>query len=124
LLGLFRKQMRSRSGHGLWLRLVLAFTLAAFAQASYVTQTHIHVADLHATSSAAGPNEHKNPLRDDPAHCPLCQEFLLAGAYIAPAPVLLPLPTLAAFHIPQHVRELIFVAVFSHAWYGRGPPLH
>lgn len=124
MLGYFRMRAKNSGGNALWVRLLLAFTLVAFAQASYVTQTHIHALDWQTSRSAASPNGHKNPTPDDPAHCPLCQEYLIAGVYVAPGPVLLPLPLQVAVHIPQLVHDLLFVAVLSHAWYGRGPPLH
>ena len=70
-----------REGSPLWRRLVLALTLLAFAQAGYVTQTHIHPQALASRSAAAETQHGKTPARDDPQHCPLCQEYLVAGAY-------------------------------------------
>ena len=108
-------------GRALWRRLLLVLALAAFAQANYLTQTHIHLTPAVAT----GQTGHQNsPSRDDPAHCPLCQEFLISGAYLAPAPIVLPLPADAALPIFIFTRALPFVVVSSHAWRGRAPPLH
>lgn len=107
-----------------WRRLVLAFTLLAFAQASYVTQTHIHIPADAAGGTVLAPAGHgKAPLPDDPAHCPFCQEYLLAGAYLIPPPVVLPLPVSATFQVHRLVRALSFVAAISHSWHGRAPPL-
>src|SRR5438874_1348662 len=64
------------------------------------------------------------PAPDDPQHCPFCQEYLLAGAYLLPAPVVLPLPIVAAVESFLPVREVTWSVRFSHAWRGRGPPLH
>lgn len=106
----------------MWRRLLLVFALAAFAQASYITQTHIHPVASAATASA--PSGHGQiPPRDDPSHCPICQEYLLAGAYISPALVALPLPTVVGFPLFFPVVELEFVATVSHSWHGRAPPL-
>lgn len=108
-----------------WRRLVLAFTLVAFAQAGYVTQTHIHIpAGLPGNSVLAETGHGKLPAPDDPAHCPLCQEYLVAGAYLIPPPIVLPPPALAAFQAYCIARVLPFVAAASHSWYGRGPPLN
>ncbi len=114
---------RNRGGNDLWRRLLLAFIVGVFAQASYLTQTYIHIPSLPDPDAALGQSDHgKSPLHDDPAHCPLCQEYLHSGAYLLPAPIVLPLPVLAAFQIVQFTRELAFVASFSHSWYGRAPP--
>src|SRR5437016_3516998 len=76
-------------------RLPLALTLLAFAQAGYVTQTHVHV-PAPASKVAREKSRDRIPAPDDPQHCPFCQEYLLAGAYLFPAPVVLPLPIVTA----------------------------
>jgi hypothetical protein len=120
--GLFR---RESSGEPLWRRLLLALTLIAFAQASFLTQTHLHAPVLPASNVGQGQTGHgKVPLPDDPAHCPLCQEYVIAGAYVSPAAVVLPLPELTTFAVLDVVGALPFVAVASHDWRGRAPPLH
>jgi hypothetical protein len=115
----------SVNGFGaVWRRVVLAFTLIAFAQAGYVTQTHIHAATGLPGGSALAQSSHgKTPTPDDPAHCPLCQEYLLAGAFVAPPPIVLPQPAAAAFETYRLLHVLPFVAALSHSWHGRGPPL-
>jgi hypothetical protein len=108
----------------LWRRLVVVFTLAAFAQAGFVTQTHIHQpAQPVGNVALAQPSHGKLPVPDDPAHCPFCQEYLLAGAYLAPPPVILPSPVSVAFQAYRLVAALPFIAALSHSWHGRGPPL-
>lgn len=119
--GLTKLGTAGLSGGALWRRLLLIFALAAFAQASYITQTHIHPA---ATETRSGQNSHsKAPLRDDPAHCPFCQEYLLAGAYLIPPPVVLPVPAGAVLQAHDLVHIFSFVAAVSHSWHGRAPPL-
>lgn len=121
------QRLSQASGGGgfgvLWRRFVLAFTLFAFAQAGYVTQTHIHgLAGLPGNSVVAQVGTDKAPSPDDPAHCPFCREYLQAGAYLAPPPVALPLPGAAAFEAYQLLYVLPFVAALSHGWHGRAPP--
>jgi hypothetical protein len=107
-----------------WRQLVVVFTLAAFAQAGFVTQTHIHPLTSSGGSVVLAQAAHgKLPIPDDPAHCPFCQEYLLAGAYLAPPPVILPTPAAEAFQVYRLVRALPFIAALSHSWHGRGPPL-
>jgi hypothetical protein len=108
----------------LWRRIVLAFTLLAFVQAGYATQTHIHIPAVSGSRTVLAPAGHgKAPVPDDPAHCPLCQEYLLAGAYLIPPPVILPLPAGVAFEVERLVCALPFVAAISHSWHGRAPPV-
>lgn len=115
----------SRQCRPLWQRLVVALTLVAFAVAGYATQTHIH--PLPAASHVAGqtsPNKapNKAPDRDDPAHCPFCQEYVIAGACITPAPIVLPLPIFAWIQTVVVAREVWSLVRFSHSWQGRAPP--
>ncbi|HEX4079358.1 MAG TPA: hypothetical protein VHX61_10870 [Rhizomicrobium sp.] len=114
---------RDCGGEALWRRVALAFTLVTFALAGYATQTHIHVpAELETAETSASHPGHGNKPADDPAHCPLCQEYLLSGAYVVPAPIVLPLPAPAEFQAPRLVHELSFVGAVSHSWNSRGPP--
>ena len=107
----------------LWRRAVLVFTVLAFVQAGYVTQTHIHIPAAPSGSAVSVQNGGKAPLPDDPAHCPICQEYLLSGAYFTPPPIILPLPTSVAATVANVVHGSRFVAAFSHSWQGRAPPL-
>ncbi|HLY04545.1 MAG TPA: hypothetical protein VKR31_02245 [Rhizomicrobium sp.] len=111
-----------RSG-ALWRRAVLVFTLLAFVQAGYVTQTHIHIPAAPSGSTISVQTGGKAPLPDDPAHCPICQEYLLSGAYFTPPPIVLPLPVSVAATLASVVDVSRFVATLSHSWYGRAPPL-
>jgi len=105
----------------LWQRLLMALTLIVFAQSGYVTQTHIHVPVL--ASSIAGEVSHgKAPARDDPQHCPFCQEFLLAGAYLLPPPVVLSQPDLVAVQNFIALYQSLSFVRFAHDWQGRAPP--
>lgn len=107
----------------MWRQVVLALSVLAFLQASYVTQTHIHIPAIPAgTAALVQPGHGKAPL-DDPSHCPICQEYLLSGAYFAPPPIVLPLPASLAIALQNLDRVFLFVAAVSHSWHGRAPPL-
>src|SRR5579862_2566142 len=101
----------------LWRRVVFAFTVVAFVQAGYVTQTHIHIPAAPSGPAVLVQTGGKAPLPDDPAHCPLCREYLLSGAYFIPPPIILPLPVSVAAAFANVVRASRFVAAFSHSWY-------
>src|SRR5579871_5803631 len=107
----------------LWRRVVLTLSVLAFIQASYVTQTHIHVPAVPAGAAALVQTGHGKVPLDDPAHCPICQEYLLSGAYFIPPPIILPVPASFAIAFPTFDRTSRFVATLSHSWQGRAPPL-
>jgi len=83
-----------------WRQVLPMLMLVAFALQSYVTQTHIHFAGhvvtggftfpgedsktVKALGTAQDQDDHdKYPPGDDPANCPICQEILYAGHYVA-----------------------------------------
>ena len=104
-----------------WRRVFVALTLFVFAYAGYTTQTHLHAPAL--AQSFSGENSHgKTPLQDDPQHCPFCQEYLLAGAYVVPAPIVLPLPVAVPSLTWIAQRDLPSLVTFAHAWQSRAPP--
>ncbi|MEJ1968239.1 MAG: DUF2946 family protein [Rhizomicrobium sp.] len=113
-----------------------AFALVAFVLQSLAVQTHIHIAgpseaafDAQQSASpgakaATSRDRDRHPApTDDAAHCPLCQEFLAAGAYLTPAPVFLPLPLLTAAVAPSFVPSPAVIRATTHGWLSRAPPL-
>jgi hypothetical protein len=128
---------RLRSARGTFhQKLILLGTLVTFLFQGYIVQTHIHfapaadvgavvtsAADLKTNTDAAvvGKQRPSSPI-DDPAHCPICQEFLHAGQYVTPAPILALLITVVAVPIAiVRTAPAVTVAV-SHSWRGRAPP--
>jgi hypothetical protein len=121
-----------------WRQLLPMLMLVAFALQSYVTQTHIHFAGHVVTGGftfpddesksvadkapGSGSDHDKYPPADDPANCPICQEIMYAGHYVAPAAVhvvliSLPVSTIAVVAaVPHRLFAL------SHSWQGRAPP--
>jgi hypothetical protein len=124
-----------------WRQVLPMLMLVAFALQSYVTQTHIHFAGHVVTGGFAFPGEDskapnaaalgaaqdkgdhdKYPSGDDPANCPICQEILYAGHYVAPSAIAVLLPTLAVQTIARVEAALPFISSVSHIWQVRGPP--
>jgi hypothetical protein len=116
--------------------------VVAFALQGYVTQTHIHFAgqvvtggfSFSAEGSKALSNKalgaargHENrgtsPVDDDPANCPVCQQMLYAGHFVAPAAIALWLPTLSISTIAIVAEARPHFDAVSHFWHGRAPPL-
>jgi len=108
--------------------LVTLLALFAFAAQSYVVQTHIHgLPSSRGLSANVAQQAHSSPvdnspLDGDPAHCPICQDYLVAGSAALPSVIVAPVPTFV------FVAQDIFVALFparkplSHSWLGRAPP--
>ena len=114
-------------------RIVLTLAvLLGFALQSYVTQTHIHLpggdgiyagasADTVTKGSPAHHGDKRSP-KDDPANCPLCQQILIAGAFVAPPTVALILPMEMAFAAPPALSARRHSKSPSHSWHSRAPP--
>ncbi|HEX4304244.1 MAG TPA: DUF2946 family protein [Rhizomicrobium sp.] len=131
--GRLRRQTAGFSLRGL----ITSLVLLAFAFQTYAVQTHIHVepasvnagtqlasVSAKAASTVASLDRDRQvpaPL-DDAAHCPLCQEFLHAGAYLTPVPAALILPITIAVVAPLLSAPVTIIHTVSHAWRGRAPP--
>ena len=122
----------SREPRGNTRRLAISFvTLVAFVVQILLVQTHIHgtarfgVTSVPATIAKIDGKERsdKFPPANDPANCPICQEMLHAGAFVAPGAATLQITTLAS------VIDFVFVEIFataqtrSHGWKSRAPPI-
>jgi hypothetical protein len=103
-------------------KLTVLVALLAFALQSYVVQTHIHfqgnsdfglaiaknvAADAKAANTELSKHNQK-PAEQDPAHCPICQEFLHAGQYLATPPVVALLLTVVV--VPVAIVRDVFTA--------------
>lgn len=104
-------------------RLAMLFLLVAFTVQGFAVQIHIHgeptLAHITQVSTPPQPAS-QDPY--DPANCPLCQEMLHAGIYIAPAvadfTVILNAAALApAFALLPHAAT-----ERQHSWQSRAPP--
>jgi len=110
---------------------VAVIVLFALTLQSYVTQVHIHPA-LFGQSSAAphnvaradahGQRPDRLPPSNRPASCPICQEILLAGHYLAPSAAGWMPPAAAAVlvAIVRAIRNIEWAQ--SHSWNSRAPP--
>src|SRR3979409_2192261 len=107
-----------------WRLFIFASVLFALVVSGYSHQPHLHGLSPESVASPAhhAPGPTKSPLNDDPARCPICQQIVHAGQFVAPAwltPFLLVLAIstveIADIALPR------FNAV-SHSWRGRGPP--
>jgi hypothetical protein len=103
--------------------LIVLATLAAFALQSFIVQTHIHFAAYPALETIAATQlVQRSSTGEDPALCAICQEFLHAGQYLTPAPVVaLPISLVAIAFAMLHAFVLARSPV-SHSWHGRAPP--
>ena len=115
-------------GRSLAARLLLVgFMVLTIVVTGYFTQTHLHSQNLAGSSVAQNDSSSKHnnlPANDDPGNCPLCQQFLHSGQFVAPASLVFFSPLL-----PISVIEIATLAVprfdtVSHSWLGRGPPLN
>jgi len=121
---------------------LIAVMLLAFVFQAYLTQTHIHKGDpfdigaqalnIHVPSSTAANDQAANgqatpgrdnfPANDDPANCPICQQIMQAGLFVAPV-WLIPLLVSLVVSTVEITRVVApHYDTVSHSWRGRGPP--
>ena len=116
-----------------WRQALIFAVLVAFTLQGYVFQTHIHFASeraaqpefaaaAHGATGLPGTHHGKLPPSDDPDNCPLCQEILHSGQFVAPTATALVAPSAAVSTIAIVDAELPFVLALSHSWRGRAPP--
>jgi hypothetical protein len=112
--------------------------LAAFSLQGYVTQTHIHVttAAQAAAASRGGSKiaakdaktdprstpRDRYPSNQDPANCPLCQEIVHAGHYVAPSAVAFFLPSQSLSIVPLLTTASAPHEPAGYSWQSRAPP--
>jgi hypothetical protein len=108
--------------------MLVSVLLLALVVQGFVTQTHLHWQKVSPSSSTAAanhlPGPDKSPRNEDPANCPICEQIIHAGQFVAPAwlnPFLLVL-AISTIEI-VNITAPGFDAV-SHSWRGRGPPLN
>lgn len=108
-----------------WRRIVSLLVFFAFAVQSTLVQTHLHnlprsvvgmsqvVPAVHTDDGKAAPDED---------NCLLCQEYLHAGIFLAPAAAAV-LPPVAAISLIRLTAPAPAVAASpSHIWTSRAPP--
>ena len=110
----------------LLVRLAMLLLALTFAVQGIAVQTHIHGQPLTALAHITHVSTPPAPASQDPydpANCPLCQEMLHAGVYVAPvaADFLVILNAVAfapAFAVLPHAAT-----ERQHSWQSRAPPL-
>jgi hypothetical protein len=63
-----------------------------------------------------------NPLENDPAFCPLCQEISYSGQFLHDNVLTFSLPHLVSHRFAAFAETNAFARVASHIWHGRAPP--
>lgn len=106
---------------------LIGIMVLTIAVQGYFTQTHIHPQNLAGSSIAqklndSSPRHHNVPVDDSPANCPLCQQFLHNGQFVAPAALVFFLPTLAISTIEIAMLAARRFDAVSHSWLSRAPP--
>jgi hypothetical protein len=113
------------------------FTAFAFLFQSLIIQTHIHgalgdraglsglLAKISASDEQAAPSKasgnQKLP-KDDEGRCPVCQAAQSAGAFLAPAAIVVLLPWQNISLVPLLLANETHTNAASHDWRGRAPP--
>ncbi len=108
-------------------RLVLLAMLVVLMVQGLALQTHIHGAplspDSHLTRITAPPQPASQDLYDS-VHCPLCQEMLHAGVYVAPVVADFVVILNAVAFAPTYALLPHAATERQHSWQSRAPPRH
>ena len=118
-----RTLLKVRNGARLAITLV---ALLAFALQTIVLQTHIHGVPLAGTAGvtlAVEKGQQPAPPANDPANCPICQEMLHAGVFVAPGAATLQIATIATIIDFVFVEIFATTQIYAHGWKSRAPPL-
>ncbi len=122
-----RLDQHTATGRPLLSRLFLLFMLVAFAVQGFAVQTHIHGEPASANSIITHVSAPSQPgPRDpyDPSNCPLCQEMLHAGVYVAPVVADFVVILNAVAFAPAYAILPHAATERQHSWQGRAPPRH
>ena len=106
-------------------RLAMLFMLIAFAVQGFAVQTYIHGEPLSARAHVthiSAPSQPASQDPYDPATCPLCQEMLHAGIYVAPAVADFIVILNAVAFAPTFVLLPHAATERQHSWQSRAPP--
>ncbi len=106
-------------------RLAMLFMLVAFAVQGFAVQTHIHGEPLSALAHlthVSAPSQPASQDPYDPANCPLCQEMLHAGIYVAPAVADFVVILNAVAFAPTFALLPHAATERQHSWQSRAPP--
>jgi hypothetical protein len=108
-------------------RLAMLLVLVAFTVQGFAVQTHIHGQPLSALDHVTHISTPSQPSPQDPydpANCPLCQEMLHAGVYVAPVVADFVVILNAVVFAPAFVLQPHVAAERLHNWQSRAPPRH
>jgi hypothetical protein len=106
-------------------RFVLLFMLVIFTVQGFALQTHIHGAPLSPDSHVTRMTMPSQPAPQDlydSVHCPLCQEILHAGMYVAPVAADFIVILNAVAFAPAYALLPHAATERQHSWQGRAPP--
>jgi len=113
------------ANRGAWpLALVMLLIASLLIQAT-VVQAHVHFtgpARLTASSPVAQVVRAAPAGGDDTGECPLCQEMAMAGAYLLPAAIVLPLPPALLVWVEATALHEFGLRSRAHGWLSRAPP--
>ena len=107
-------------------RLAMLLLALTFAVQGIAVQTHIHGQPLTALAHITHVSPPPAPASQDPydpANCPLCQEMLHAGVYVAPVVADFAVILNAVAFAPVFVLLPHAATERRHSWQSRAPPL-
>jgi hypothetical protein len=107
---------------------VFLVALFSFVWLNFVAETHSHQSLTGASPASVGVHgglraELGQPLPDQPADCPICNEIAHSSVYLLPTLIAFAVTALASTWIAQGTPTIAVVHTRSHGWHSRAPPL-
>jgi len=108
-----------------WLRRMPALLLLfVFLLQSYFIATHIRLSPSAQLVVSSGHSHIPAPVdKQDPDDCPICQAFALAGSFIVPTIIVLPVAVLITRATRPAAPDSTLELYRRHNWQSRAPPL-
>jgi hypothetical protein len=98
--------------------------LFVFSLQSYFIATHIHPPSVGQIVASGGHSHSPAPIdKENPDDCPICQAVALAGSFIVPAIIVLPIAVLVTDVAPPAALASSLASRHRHSWQSRAPPV-
>ena len=108
-----------------WPLALVMLLIASLLIHATVVQTHVHfIGPSRVAAAASGAQSVRAAPAggEDTGECPLCQEMAMAGAYLLPAAIVLPLPPALLVWVEATALHEFGLRSRAHGWLSRAPP--
>jgi len=113
------------ANRGAWPVALIMLLIACLLIHATVVQAHVHFTGPSRVAPAASGAQSVRSAPaggEDTGECPLCQEMAMAGAYLLPGAIVLPLPPALLVWVEATALHEFGLRSRAHGWLSRAPP--